>query len=134
MSCNKAATVSSGNLPKASSVGANTVKGPSPLRVSTKSAASSAATSVVRSSLPAAISAIGWLASEASDDRVDDVPPSPQPNKPRERKRTGTINFLGINKPPREFIDTLYRFCPGQAPICTDFVQLAELLQGFLWC
>jgi len=48
--------VPAGNLAKASLVGAKTVKGPSPLRASARSAARTAATKVEKSGLPAAMS------------------------------------------------------------------------------
>jgi len=58
MSDNKASTVPSGSLAKASSVGAKTVKGPSPLRASTKPAACKAAAKVVKRPSATAVSTI----------------------------------------------------------------------------
>ena len=58
ISSNKPATVPSGNLPKASSVGANTVNDPSPDKTPSNSAACSAATRVVNLPSSTAISTI----------------------------------------------------------------------------
>ena len=55
---NKPSTVPAGNLSNAAFVGANTVNGPSPLKVSTKSAAFTAATNVEKSGFPIATSVI----------------------------------------------------------------------------
>ena len=56
MSLSNASTVPAGSLAKASSVGAKTVKGPAPLRVSTKPAAVTAATRVVKEPAETAVS------------------------------------------------------------------------------
>ena len=63
-SLSSVSTVPAGSLAKASSVGAKTVNGPSPLRVSTRPAASRAAASVVKS--PAA-TAVSTMSAEAID-------------------------------------------------------------------
>ncbi len=51
-----ASTVPGGSLAKAESVGANTVNGPGPFNVSTRLAAVTAVTSVVKSPAPTAVS------------------------------------------------------------------------------
>jgi len=68
MSSRRPSTVPSGRSAKASSVGANTVKGPSPERVSTKSAAITAATKVPNDPLPMATSTIVPKSQADSDD------------------------------------------------------------------
>ena len=60
------ATVPSGNLAKASSVGANTVNGPSPANTESSSAACNAATSVVNLPSSTAISTMVLLTSSAT--------------------------------------------------------------------
>ena len=54
-------TVPLGSLANASSVGAKTVKGPFPLRVSTRPAALTAATSVLKLPAPTAVSTMSFL-------------------------------------------------------------------------
>jgi len=57
---NKDSIVPAGNLAKASSVGANTVNGPSPFNVSTKSAAFTAATNVLNDPAATAVSTMSF--------------------------------------------------------------------------
>ena len=63
---NKLPKVSESILPNAALLGANTVKGPSPLKAPTKSAAFKAVTSVEKSLLDTAVSTIVW-------DEIDNV-------------------------------------------------------------
>jgi len=58
LSFRSASTVPAGNLANASSVGAKTVNGPGPLRVFTRSAALTAATSVLNEPAAIAVSTI----------------------------------------------------------------------------
>ncbi len=69
----RASTSPSGSASKASSVGANTVNGPSPESVSTRSAAVTAATRVSKSGLPAATSTIVPGSSMGASDMVSDI-------------------------------------------------------------
>ena len=66
---NKVAIVPSGNAANASSVGANTVNGPSPFKVSTRPAACTAATNVVKDPAPTAVSTMSceWPPAKAID-------------------------------------------------------------------
>ena len=63
-------TVPSGSLANASSVGARTVNGPSPLRTSTRSAALSAATRVLNDPAATAVSTMSFSAAKAGEARA----------------------------------------------------------------
>lgn len=87
---NKSSTVPLGSLAKASSVGANTVKGPGPFNVSTKPAAPRAAAKVEKDPAATAVSTMSAMLREVAGRtkarRLDGANPETAERRVRENK------------------------------------------------